>query len=375
MSKKNPSEKRAINWSYWLGNAGKWIFAIAGTAGVGFLLMLLAGSFQEKVNDEQAATAGRVVPAGTEVIEVTVLERERFETAVGEIQPVHQATVAAKILARVVEVNVKSGQAVSQNETLVKLDDQELQARMQQMLAAKDSASAQLEKAQSEFSRAEKLLSNRAISQSEYDSAETNLKTSRADFERATRAIEESKVLLSYAMILAPFDGIVIEKLVDPGDIVTPGQALLSIYDPTQMQLVASVRESLAQSLRVGQTLNASLDSLNLQCLATVSEVVPAADSATRTFQVKVTGPCPAGVYSGMFGRLQIPLEQESILVIPKTAVKRVGQLTMVEVVENNHLSRRSVELGREIDGQWEILSGLRVGERILADIATSKQE
>ena len=62
---------------------------------------------------------------------------------------------------------------------------------------------------------------------------------------------------------------------------------------------------------------------------------MPEAQSDSRTFQVKVTGPCPPGIYSGMFGRFLIPLDDEEVLVIPGQAVRHVGQLDMVDVVED----------------------------------------
>jgi RND family efflux transporter MFP subunit len=159
---------------------------------------------------------------------------------------------------------------------------------------------------------------------------------------------------------------VIVDKAVQPGDTVSPGQTLLTLYDPTQMQLVANVRESLAMKLQVGQLLPASMESLGIECLATVSEVVPKADATSRSFEVKVTGPCPAGVYSGMFGRLLLPLEDEQLLLIPANTIQRVGQLTFVQVLSEGLLARRSVQLGRSFQDQIEILSGLKAGEQVL---------
>jgi RND family efflux transporter MFP subunit len=178
--------------------------------------------------------------------------------------------------------------------------------------------------------------------------------------------VEESKVFLDYATITAPFSGIVVDKQVEPGDTATPGQTLLTLYDPDQMQLVANVRESLALKLKVGQQLPAKLEAFDYTCNATVREVVPQADAASRSFQVKVSGPCPPGIYSGMFGRLMLPLGDETLVVIPAGAVSRVGQLTLVEVVEGDELVRRHIQLGRQLDGNYEVLSGLKAGERIV---------
>ncbi len=127
--------------------------------------------------------------------------------------------------------------------------------------------------------------------------------------------------------------------------------------------------------MRVGQRLTARLEALDLECQATISEVVPRANIASRSFEVKVTGPCPEGVYSGMFGRLLLPLGEEQILQVPATAIHRVGQLTFVQVVSNHGLSRRFIQLGRTLTDGVEVLSGLHDGEQVLLRQSASTGE
>ena len=93
---------------------------------------------------------------------------------------------------------------------------------------------------------------------------------------------------------------------------------------------------------------------------------MPEAQSNSRTFQVKVTGPCPPGIYSGMFGRILIPLGEEQVLVIPGRAVQHVGQLQLVDVVQDDRVARRSIRTGRRLAEDVEVLSGLREGEQVV---------
>ena len=171
---------------------------------------------------------------------------------------------------------------------------------------------------------------------------------------------------MDWATIRSPIDGTVIDKKVDVGDMVTPGQLLVTLFDPKHMQLVASVRESLTRRLQTGQKIGVQIEGLGKQCSGTISEIVPEAQSASRSFQVKVTGPCPAGIYSGMFGRLVIPLQEEQVLVIPRKAVRDVGQLELVDVFENGQTTRRAIRTGRAFDKDVEVLSGLREGEQVV---------
>jgi membrane fusion protein (multidrug efflux system) len=345
--------------------SSRWIFMIAGVIGVTILLMIFAGVFHAKTG-EKSTTQQNPIPKDAQFAIVKQITQPRFESAIGAIKPVHEASVASKILARVLEVNVTAGKMVKAGEVLVRLSDDEQQSRVKQAEADRDSRQAEFQLAKVEFDRATQLLKSKSISQSEYDINLTRVQTTQANLNRASRAVEEAKVFLDFATVVSPFTGIVIDKTVQTGDTVSPGQTLLNLYDPTQMQLVANVRESLAMKLRVGQELPAELESIGLKCYAIVSEVVPRADASSRSFEVKVTGPCPQGAYSGMFGRLMLPLEDEQLLLIPKIAVQRIGQLTYVQIAHQESLVRRSVQLGRLFDDQVEILSGLHEGEKVL---------
>ncbi len=342
--------------------------AVAFTAGIVGLMMVLSGAFERKVAPSPAAGSVEkdATPAPKKVGVVRLVRRPRRESAVGTIRPVHEAIVASKILARVEEVRVRAGQAVKRGEVLVLLDKADLRARMDQAQSAEAAARAKYDQAEIDQGRIARLRAREAVTQSELDQSNTALRTAKAELERARQAVEEARVMEAYATVLAPISGRVIDKKVNPGDTVSPGQVLVTIYDPTHMQMIATVRESLALRLKIGQEVPSRLDSLGYECQATVSEIVPEAQAESRSFQVKLTGPCPPNVYSGMFGRVFIPLEDEDVLIVPAAAVRRVGQLDEVDVVEGNHVQRRAVQLGRELDEGLEVLSGLAEGEKVV---------
>lgn len=353
------------HWKRW----GATSLAAVGFAALVLLLtMWLAGTFSPKIAptarsgpDGGTATAGPTATAAARLVRIPATE-----TAVGSIRAVYETSVASRLAARVVEVNLGAGQRVKAGDVLVRLDDSDLRARLNQAQASVDNAAALKANAQSEYRRLAPLKEQKSASVNEFERAETAVKTAEALLLRSTQEVREAESLLEYATVKAPIGGIVVDKKVDVGDTVMPGQVMARVYDPTSMQLVASVRESLAHRLKVGQSIGVRLDVLDKVCEGHIAEIVPEAESASRTFQVKVTGPCPPGIYSGIFGRIVIPLDDEEILVVPRPAVRRVGQLELVDVADEGRFHRRAVRTGRVIDQQYEVLSGLRAGERVV---------
>ena len=337
---------------------------LAFSAGVVLLMLWLAGVFQRKIASNIPADASQPSYAGpTAAVRRVSLPRE--ETAVGTVRPVHETNVGAKLLARVVQVHIKAGQKVQAGEVLVRLDDTDLKAKLQQAKAAFDAATAARQQAVADQQRSAKLVQSNVTSRQEHEKTVTALRAAEAELLRAQEGVNEVQAMLDWATIRAPMEGVIVDKKVDVGDTVTPGQSLATLFDPKRMQLIAAVRESLTRGLRVGQNIAVQVEGVPKRCEGTVSEIVPQSQTASRTFQVKVTGPCPPGVYAGTFGRIYIPLQNEEVLVIPKNAVRSVGQLELVDVVENRKLQRRAVRIGRALDAAVEVLSGLREGETV----------
>lgn len=348
---------------------GKAAIGLGFTAAVVVLLLWLAGAFEAKI-DQRTATddvaASRVPVGSRETIDAVQITVPRIETAVGSVQAVHELTVASKLLARVESINVTAGASVQSGEVIAILDSEDLQARLEQSTAAVAAAQARRDQASREFERIKEVFASGAASNLELNRAQAASEAADAELTRAQQAQRESETVLGYATIRAPMSGVVIDKLVEAGDTVGPGQPMVTLYDPDRMQLVASVRESLTRRLEVGHEVDVQIEAIGLQCSGTVSEIVPEAAQGSRSFLVKVTGPCPEGVYSGMFGRLLIPLDDEQVLVIPADAVRRVGQIELVDVVVDQHILRRAVRTGRPMPGdRIEILSGLEAGESV----------
>jgi membrane fusion protein (multidrug efflux system) len=350
---------------HWQSIARWSVATVAAISAIVLMVLWLAGTFKYKISPNQAVAAPVTPHDDRPVVEVKSMMRPYAEWAVGTTRAVHETTLGSRLLAKVVAVNVHAGELVEKGAVLVELDDADLRAQVEQAQAVVAASSAVLDQSRTEFDRISKLIKEQAASQLELTRVTNGLRGAEADKRRADEALREVQTRLSYATIRSPMDGRIIEKRVDVGDTVTPGQPLVSMYDPTRMQLVAVVPESLAYRLAIGKWVGVRLQAMNKECEGRVEEIVPQAFAASRSFEVKVSGPCPPGVYPGMFGRIKIPLDNQEVIYVPRAAVREVGQLNLVDVVTGHGTERRLVRLGPSFDDNVEILSGLTVGEKV----------
>jgi RND family efflux transporter MFP subunit len=190
-----------------------------------------------------------------------------------------------------------------------------------------------------------------------------------AQREQAIAAVREAQVMLSYTTIEAPFSGRLVRKTIDAGDMVMPGQPLFVIEKSAEPEFHAVVAESLVAGMKFDQKLDVRIDAIQQTLQGTVREIVPQADPRTRTLLVKISLPPQAGLVSGQFGTLAVPTGTYQAMVIPARAVRQVGQLQLVDVVNDRGVPhRRFVTLGRSHDDKVEVLSGLKPAERVVVD-------
>lgn len=351
--------------SKWLRTA---IAATIGTASIAIILLWLMGAFRDKL---PTGAPGEVLleVGDAPTHQVRAKEVPIVETAVGSIEATRRIRVGSRLMARVKALHVEPSQNVAKGDLLVELDDQDLLAAVSEGEAALQSAKAAREQAAIDLERSTALLQQGIASRGRVDRDETALERAKADVERLNELLSQARTRLDFATIRAPSAGIVVDKHVEPGNLAIPGQDLVTLYDPTQLQLVASVRESLAVRLRPGDKVGVRLDSLDLYCEATIARIIPEAARQSRSFRVEVTGPCPPGILSGMFGRLEMRVGERSEIHIPRKALRRVGQIDLAFVVQpTGRVLRRFVRVGRTVaPDEIEILSGLRDGETVLA--------
>jgi RND family efflux transporter MFP subunit len=329
------------------------------------MMLWLTGAFRRgRIEPEKADAPGR--PAlGVSAWTVVQTRVPILSEAAGTIQPEYRMTISSRVSANVIEMRVRAGQHVRVDDLLARLDDRDLTARMAQAKETLRRAQATRDLAASDYRRDKPLMDKAVIPRSELDQTEMRLRTAEADVQHAREALREAEVSVSYAEIRSPATGVVIDKLADVGDLASPGKPLLTMYLENRLWLEANVREREASLLRIGEEYGIEVEATGERMEGKLVEIVPSADPSSRTVTARVSLPRTEGLFPGMFGRLSIPIRETETLLIPGNAVIRIGQLTMVDVIVEDHLKRRSIQMGEQVGDRVEVLSGLAEGERV----------
>lgn len=329
----------------------------------------LSGAFRQDQIEPGVLPVDRPTSRGT-LVEVKKITRPSTVDLVGTVASELSTTIASRISANIVAMHADAGDTVTKGQLLIRLDDRDTKARVAQAQEVLRAAEASRDLAQMEVSRLTPLVEQRVASANELDTWKAKLQGAAADVVRAQEGVKEAQVTLSDTEIISPFDGVVIDRLAESGDLASPGRPLLSIYDPRRLRLEASVREAyigrLDELRRSGRKLQIVIDAANRRTEGKIEQIVPAADIQSRSFLVKVQIPDSTGLYPGMFGRLRIPLEDQQYIEIPRAALREVGQVTLVEVADEQGTSLRAVRLGAIRNDRVEILAGLTPGEKVV---------
>jgi RND family efflux transporter MFP subunit len=303
--------------------------------------------------------------------------------AVGTLRAAQSSQLASQVMGNVMQINVREGDQVRRGQVLATIDDAQPRAALERAQAAVTAAEhqaiaaeADCGLAQATLKRYQSLYEKKSASPQEFDevkarekSAMARLDMARSGHVQAKAALAQARTMFEYTRVRAPFDGVVTEKRADPGTLASPGMPLLTVEAAGRLRLEASVDESAIATVKLGAMVPITVDAVGLQeFTGKVVQIVPTADSASRTFIVKIEMPANPVLRSGLFGRARLARGQRESLLVPRTAVIDRGQLQGVYVLDKDKIAGlRYVTLGKAAGERVEVVSGLETGERIVA--------
>jgi RND family efflux transporter MFP subunit len=260
---------------------------------------------------------------------------------------------------------------VAAGELLARLESRDLQAALRQAEAGVAAALAQLDNARAQHERMTELHGRGSATRKNLEDATSAWRTAEAGVEQARANVSAVRVSLSYAEVRSPFEGWVVTKEIEEGDMVQPGRPLFTVEDLDPVKVVAEVPEAEVQGFSTGDRAQVEVAAVGHRSEGVLERIVPSGDRQSRTFRFEVVLPNPDGALkSGMFARVTLPrLTTREALLVPRSALVRRGQLVGVFVVAEDDGERpaarlRWVRTGAEVGDEVEVLSGLAPGER-----------
>jgi membrane fusion protein, multidrug efflux system len=348
------------------------------------LLVLIAVVSLAGCSSEQSHTA----PSQETVRNIDVLPVQQANVpdlleAVGTVRAAQTSDASSQMMGNIVEIRAHEGDHVRRGQVLAVIDDSQPRAAVDRATAADLAAQQQLVGADSDLALAEStlkryqtLFEKKSVSPQEFDEmkARQQAALARRDIAKAGQAqaraaLSQARTSLDYTRIRAPFEGVVTEKKADSGTLASPGMPIFTVEDVRRYRLDATVNENDLRYVRTGQQVSVAIDALdNAGLNGRVAQIVPAADSASRTFLVKIELSTDARLRSGLFGRALFSRGERRTLLIPRSAVVERGQLQGIYVLDQNKLATlRYITLGKPSGGQVEVLAGLQGGEQVVA--------
>jgi len=341
----------------------------------------------------------------------------RFIRATGSLNAEEQADVAAETPGRVVAAPIERGTAVAQGAELVQISPTETDAQLKEAEANSAQIEARLgmtsrgaspdadrfdvnavpevqnakagyDLAQSEFNRIQSLLSQKVVSQSEYDQRRTQMEAARQQYEAAKNgAAQQYQMLqaararvalarkaLSDTVVRAPFAGSVAQRFVSVGDYVTKGMKVAVVVRVNPLRVQLTIPEQFVSAVAVGSTVSFEVDAYPArQFEGKVRYVSPALQADQRALTIEAVVPNPNGeLKPGFFAtaRIDLPARTPGILV-PVTAVQTIGGTSRVFVVNGERVEERIVTTGQTVGDLVEITKGLKAGERVATQNVT----
>ncbi len=307
--------------------------------------------------------------------------------ASGYVVAQRKAAVASKGTGKLIYLGVVEGDQVKKDQIIARLEDNDIKAQLDQARANLKLAQADLKDAENFYKRQKELLSKGLISQQEYETSEARYNRTLASIDLAKAQVIAAEVALENTLIRSPFNGTVLTKNADVGEIVSPfgasinsRAAVVTMADMTSLQVEADVSESNIEKIKMNQECEIFLDAYpEVRYPGFVAKIVPTADRSKATVLVKVgfreydsrvlpEMSAKVTFLSPKTDKVQEDLKQ--IIVIPSSSIVTRKGKEVVFRIKDDKAVEVIIKLGRKFGDNIEVLSGLTAGEEIIDKVS-----
>jgi RND family efflux transporter MFP subunit len=330
-----------------------------------------------KKNDASGAELAKVETMLVGPENVTVVRSQQIRTGPalsGSLAPEQQATIRAEMSGSVIQTYAEAGQRVSKGQALAQIDASVLRALQLSARSTMITAQSGYDIAQRDLARSVTLEKAGAIAPRDLEQSRNAVTAAQGQLTNARAQLANVTQQLDKASVQAPFTGVVSQRQVSAGDVVSPGTALFTVVDPGSMQLEASVPAEALSQVRVGMAVEFRVNGYpNRSFAGRITRLNPTADPATR--QVKIVASIPnAGntLVGGLFAEGRVASEARTVPMVAQSAVDERGLRPTVVRLRGGKIEKVEVGLGIRdaADETVEITSGLTPGDTVLLGAA-----
>jgi len=355
-----------------------WIIAVVLLVATGMALMkkksqgnaVPASASAAAVSTQTSPAVLEFLPA--DIVEVGNTEVRKLLALSGALRAVNQAAVKAKVAGDITEVLVREGEAVQAGQVLIKMDSSDYLARQAQAKGALAAAQGQMEIARLARDNNKAMLEKSFISKNAYDNTNNQYAIALANVDSAKGALTVAQKALADTVIRAPISGTISNRMVQPGEKISPDNRLLDVVDLRMLEMEAPVPTQDIASIKIGQAVQLKIEGVPEVVDGKVVRINPATTAGSRSIMAYVQVANPDTILrAGMFGEAQLVIDKKAeVLSVPETAIQYEGEQAFVYAIENNVLQQKPVKLGLRGESQGkpvvEVISGLAPQAKIV---------
>ena len=312
-----------------------------------------------------AQDAEQQAPAAPVIVESA--QRDTFSATLwvsGTVISQNDARIAAETDGRITWI-ADVGSRIKKGEAIARIDAQDLQLDLTDSEAQLESLKAQLKYRDSSLQRFQKLTASNNAAAMDLDEAQSQLDITRQEIKRAEVAIAQIKRRISQTEVLAPFPGVVAERLIQTGEFVDRGAQVARLVDTEHREIRAQAPLSVAGWIREGMQI--SIEHNQRESLSPVNYVIPVGDERSRMFEIRIAAHDPAWII-GSPVRIALPnSEPRELVAIPRDGlVLRGSNIFVMRVNDDNTVEKVSVETGIGLGGLVEVIGEVNQGDLII---------
>ena len=334
-------------------------------------LLAACGSDGGPADGAEPAAAQMIGPDNVAVVSTDTL---RSGPAIsGSLGADREARIRAEVSGAMLETYVEPGERVAAGTPLGRIDDAAVRDAAMSAKSGVAQATVAAEQAARELQRAKSLAGAGAIADRDVETAERAALGAQAALADAKSRLAQAEKVLRTTTVRAPFAGVVAERTVSPGDVVTPGAALFTVIDPRSLRVEGSVPATSIGDVRVGAPVTFTVNGSDRPLTGRITRVSPMVDPQTRQVRILVSVPNTAGsLVAGLFVEGRIATDKRAATLVPEKAVDLTGMAPMVMRLRAGKVEKVEVKLGArdEQAERYEVLNGLAVGDTVLLGAA-----